>query len=114
MPIFDDGKQTEKLLIKKAQNLQNRKNRFVSFNVIVLSAFGWHLSIPVLIGIGLGRFLDKHYSMSHFSWTLNCILLGFLIGIIQATTWLRREGILSNNEQKQQKKVKLTKDKIND
>lgn len=110
MPIFNEEKKTEKLLIQKAKNLQDRKNRSISFKVVVLSVFGWHLSIPVLIGILLGRFLDKHYPISHFSWTLNFILLGFLIGIIQANMWIRREGILKNNKNKKQEKQKLTKD----
>lgn len=115
MATFDNEKKTEKLLIEKANMLKNRKNRSISLNVIVLSVFGWHLSIPVLIGILLGRFLDKRYPIEHLSWTLNCILLGFAIGIIQANLWLRREGILNNIKQKHREQQKRTqKDKTNE
>lgn len=41
----------------------------------------------------LGRWLDAHYKVASVSWTLNFLLLGFLVGVFSAWQWLKREGI---------------------
>lgn len=91
--LFDPNNKAEKTLIQKAHKLQN-ENVPLNFRIAVLSAFGWYMSIPVLCGIALGRFLDKQFPVQGLSWTLNCIFIGFAIGIGCVAYWVRKEGLL--------------------
>lgn len=91
--LFDPDNKTEKTLIQKAQKLE-RGNSGMNFRVAVLSAFGWYMSIPVLCGIAFGQFMDRHFPVQGFSWILNCIFLGFAVGIGCVAYWVRKEGLL--------------------
>lgn len=93
MEFDDENKKTAQILKQKAQALGNRKNRTFYFNAAILSVYGWQMAIPVLLGIILGRFLDKHFTSDTFSWTLNLIIIGFAIGVFNANYWVRKEGI---------------------
>ena len=84
MEFDDENKKTAQILKKKAQALGNRKNRTFYFNAAILSVYGWQMAIPVLLGIILGRFLDKHFTNDTFSWTLNLIIIGFAVGVFNA------------------------------
>ena len=106
MSEFDtENQKIAKLLQKKAHALNNRRNRIFYFNAAILSVYGWQMAIPVLLGIMLGRFLDKHLPSDTFSWTLNLIIIGFAIGIFNANYWIRKEGITQkDNTSKRRKK----------
>ncbi len=96
-------KKTENKLIEKTEQLKHRYDNPVTFNVVVLSIYGWHIVLPVLVGIFLGRFIDARWPMPPVSWTLNFILLGFGVGFYNATRWIRREGILPDKKSTKQK-----------
>lgn len=93
MEFDDENKKTAQILKQKAQALGNRKNRTFYFNAAILSVYGWQMAIPVLLGIILGRFLDRHFTSDTFSWTLNLIIIGFAVGVFNANYWVRKEGI---------------------
>lgn len=80
---------TAKQLIYKATKRQNRPYIKINYNVAVLSIYGWQVAIPVLLCLLIGHLLDKFFSAS-FSWTLNLIIIGFVIGFINATIWLKK------------------------
>lgn len=80
---------TAKQLIQKANNRQQRRYIKINYNVAVLSIFGWQVAIPVLLSLLLGDLLDKFYPAS-FSWTLNLIIVGFVVGFTNAIIWLKR------------------------
>lgn len=97
MAEFDvENKKTAQILVNKARALQNRRNRTLILNAALLSVYGWQLSIPVILGIALGHFLDKTFPSSAFSWTFNLIFIGFIIGIVNANRWLHKEGTVQN------------------
>lgn len=58
-----------------------------------LGALGWNIPIPTFLGVLLGRWLDTHYKVASVSWTLNFLLLGFMVGVFSAWQWLKHEGI---------------------
>ncbi len=91
---------TARILIKKARTLEQRKNRIFYFNAAILSVYGWQLSVPVLLGVMIGTYCDKHFPSGTISWTLNGIFLGFIIGIFNANYWLRKEGITKRKDKK--------------
>ena len=80
---------TAKQLIQKAENRQQRAYIKINYNVAVLSIYGWQVAIPVLLGLLAGHLLDKFYPAS-FSWTLNLIVVGFIVGFTNATIWLKK------------------------
>lgn len=88
-----DFKKTAGVLIQKANARKNRDKRSLYINAAILATYGWHVCIPVLLGIILGRFLDKNFPVQHVSWTLNLLILGFITGWYNATKWINKEGI---------------------
>lgn len=88
-----DLKKTAGVLIQKAAARKNRKKRSLYINAAILATYGWHVCIPVLLGIILGRFLDKEVPINHVSWTLNFLILGFITGWYNATKWINKAGI---------------------
>ena len=85
---------TADILIQKAQKRAGRNKRSLFLNASLISVYGFQMVVPVLLGIFIGRFLDKHFPTVSFSWTLNFILLGFILGFISAYKWSTREGVI--------------------
>lgn len=77
-------------LLKKADKRAERPTRTLFHNASILSIYGWQIVIPVIVGILLGKFLDEVYPHPVFSWQLNFIILGFIIGLIDANLWLKK------------------------
>ena len=77
-------------LIKKADKRADKGNKQVVYKAALLSVYGWQLAIPVLLGIILGILLDKAFPIPHFSWILNLILLGFVVGFYNASQWMKK------------------------
>ena len=92
---------TARQLTKKADKMQHKENKQVVYKAALLSVYGWQLAIPVLLGIVLGILLDRLFPVSHFSWILNLILLGFVIGFYNATQWMKKNlGLKGKNNGK--------------
>ncbi len=60
-------------------------NSFSLFGII-----GWSVSIPTLLAIMLGLWLDRHLSDAR-SWTLVMIPVGLLVGCLTAWHWISYE-----------------------
>ncbi len=52
---------------------------------------GWSVAIPTLIGIAVGIWLDRNHP-ARFSWTLTMLVVGVLVGCLNAWFWVRRES----------------------
>ena len=89
---------TARQLIKKADKQRNKENRQIVFKAALLSAYGWQLSIPVLLGITLGVLLDNTFPIEHFSWLLTFVLLGVIIGFYNATQWVRKNLVVKEGK----------------
>ena len=92
-----------RILIKKAENLSKRSDRQFVYRAAILTVYGFQVVIPVLIGIFVGLLLDKNFPLEHIAWTLNFILLGFLIGLYNANTWFYRMMELHKTRKYKQK-----------
>lgn len=90
---------TARQLIKKADNRQKRAYIKINYNVVILSIYGWQVAIPVLLGLLVGNLLDKFCPVS-FSWTLNLIIIGFVLGFTNATIWLKKSYQIARKEKK--------------
>ena len=91
-----DLKDTEKVLLQKAKILENRKNRKVFFNANLLAFYGWYMAIPVLLFTATGAGLNKIFPTVNFMFP--CILLGFVLGIINASLWLKKQLIVNKKK----------------
>jgi ATP synthase protein I len=52
---------------------------------------GWSVAIPTLIGIAIGAWIDAQYP-SQYSWTLMLLLIGVVVGCLNAWWWIQRES----------------------
>jgi ATP synthase protein I len=51
---------------------------------------GWAVTIPTLLGVLLGAFIDRHYPGVH-SWTLSLLIVGLFLGCLNAWHWVAKE-----------------------
>jgi len=58
-------------------------------SIAILGVVGWSVSVPTLIGVAMGLWIDRHWP-SQVSWTLMLLLAGLVIGCAHA--WLRVKG----------------------
>jgi ATP synthase protein I len=93
-----ERKTTDKNFIKKIISKQNRKlkakqenHQSVWFGLGMLGLVGWSIAIPTIIGIAIGIWIDKTWS-SRYSWTLMALLIGLILGCLNAWFWVKREG----------------------
>ena len=69
---------------------QRGPQRSVWFGLGMSGLIGWSVTVPTLIGVALGIWVDKHYP-SKFSWTLMLLLIGLIIGCLNAWHWVGSE-----------------------
>ncbi len=69
---------------------QRRTTRSIWFGLGMSGLVGWSVTVPTLIGAGIGIWVDKHYP-SKFSWTLMLLFVGLIIGCLNAWHWLHSE-----------------------
>ncbi len=91
-------KKTASQLVKKTEHRQSRPSRELFFNASVISIYGLQVALPVLMGILLGAFLDHVFPHELLSWQLNFIILGFIIGLIDANIWLKNSFQLTKEK----------------
>jgi ATP synthase protein I len=66
---------------------QRGADRGIWFGLGMSGLIGWSVTVPTLIGAGLGIWVDKHYP-TRFSWTLMLLLLGLIVGCLNAWHWV--------------------------
>ena len=65
-------------------------DRSVWFGLGMSGLIGWSVVIPTLVGAALGIWTDSHYPSS-YSWTLMLLLMGLIIGCLNAWRWVNSE-----------------------
>jgi ATP synthase protein I len=56
-----------------------------------LGMVGWSIVVPTLLGIAGGIALDARFPQGRISWTLSLMTAGLVIGVFNATYWVKRE-----------------------
>ena len=68
-------------------------DRGVWFGLGMFGLVGWSVAVPTLAGIGIGIFLDGRLAgPGQVSWTLTGLVVGVLVGCVNAWYWIRRES----------------------
>jgi ATP synthase protein I len=75
------------------------KDETVWFGVGMFGIVGWSVAIPTLIGIALGLWIDRTWP-SRYSWALMFLIIGVVLGCINAAYWVRkvRSKIIEDDE----------------
>ena len=78
--------------IKEARKLRVRASDRgnVWFGLGMFGLIGWSVAIPTLLGVALGVWIDRTWP-SRYSWTLMLLLLGIILGCLNAWRWISQE-----------------------
>ncbi len=90
-PSEKDGfqKQVEEKVKRKIKARQQKKS--VWFGLGLFGLVGWSVTIPTLLGIALGVWLDNHIP-NRYSWTLTMLVVGVSLGCLNAWYWIKKES----------------------
>lgn len=69
---------------------QRQSERNVWQGLGMLGMVGWSVAVPTLLGLGLGVWLDQCCTGA-YAWTLNLLLLGMVLGCLNAWRWVTKE-----------------------
>ncbi len=93
-----DQKETKEELIetietKETRKLRSRKekDKHIWFGLGMFGLVGWSVAIPTLIGVAIGIWIDETWP-SRYSWTLMFLLIGVILGCLNAWFWVKRES----------------------
>lgn len=83
---------SRKVGAKEARKLKARRDstRGVWFGLGMMGLIGWSVVVPTLVGVALGIWLDNRHPGSH-SWTLTLLVIGMVIGCLNAWHWVSKE-----------------------
>jgi len=84
----------EKVGRSEERKIRSRKSggeREVWFGLGMFGLVGWSVAIPTVIGIAVGVWLDNRYPAGTVSWTLTFLVLGIVLGCLNAWFWVSRE-----------------------
>ena len=85
---------------KAARKLRARRHvtRTVWFGLGMMGLIGWSVVVPTLLGAAFGIWLDNRHPGSH-SWTLMLLVIGLVIGCLNAWHWVAKEDKEMREEQ---------------
>jgi ATP synthase protein I len=83
------GRNGENPRVKVRRSREERKKRFW-YDFMRFNLTGWSVVIPTLAGLALGAWLDSRWQNS-FSWKLALMLVGLVLGCLNAWYWIRRK-----------------------
>lgn len=81
-------KKIEKESAKKLKSQEEGSE--IMFGLGLFGIVGWAVSIPTVLGIALGVFLDKKFTQS-FSWTITLLFVGVVLGAFNAWRWIQEK-----------------------
>jgi ATP synthase protein I len=90
----EQEKQFEQSVGRKAERklrAREERERPVWFGLGMFGLVGWAVAVPTLLGIALGLWIDERWPGT-VSWTLNLLIIGVLIGCLNAWYWVRKES----------------------
>jgi len=96
--VLDKKKPTpeEELTNKISDDVKHRlrsqkEGKEIIFGMGVIGIVGWSITVPTLLGVALGLYLDKRFQVN-FSWTLTLMFAGLIIGCYNAWRWINEKS----------------------
>ena len=68
-----------------------REKKSIWFGLGTFGMVGWSVTIPSLMGIALGVWIDTNFK-SQYSWTLMLLFVGVVLGCFNAWYWIKKES----------------------
>ncbi len=85
-------------LTRKVQRKEERKiraraeqDRSVWFGLGMFGLVGWSVTIPTLLFLGIGVWVDRKWPSQH-SWTLMLLVIGVILGCWNAWYWVKKQS----------------------
>lgn len=75
---------------RKLRARRRRGRRTLWFGLGAMGVVGWSVALPAVLGVIAGRWLDSHYP-GPLSWSLTLLVIGAMMGGLNAWRWLRRQ-----------------------
>ena len=69
---------------------RRNSDKTVWFGLGMMGLVGWSVSIPTLLGAGLGSWIDRTHPGGH-SWTLALLVAGLTVGCFNAWRWISKQ-----------------------
>ena len=88
-PVEKLGEQIGHQARRKLQ-ARDKDKRTVWFGFGMFGLVGWSVTIPAMLGAFLGHWMDRRLN-DQASWTLTFLLIGLLLGCLNAAYWIRKE-----------------------
>ena len=66
---------------------QRSSTKSIWFGLGMSGLVGWSVMVPALLGVAVGMWVDQRYPSS-YSWTLMLMLIGLIIGCLNAWHWI--------------------------
>jgi len=76
---------------EQKRRAQQEKLRTVWFGLGTFGLVGWSVTIPTLLGIAIGVWVDTTWP-SQYSWTLMLLVAGAFLGAWNAWLWIDKES----------------------
>ena len=83
---------------ERKMRARREQHRTIWFGLGTFGLVGWSVTIPALIGVALGLWIDGRWP-SRFSWTLMLLFCGVVVGCLNAWRWVCRESQDATNEE---------------
>ncbi|KGM42032.1 ATP F0F1 synthase [Aquabacterium sp. NJ1] len=81
-----------KQLSRQIRQLRTPRTRGVLGLLVTGGTAGLLLTVPLIAGAYLGRWLDEQAAGYSFRWTINLILLGLAVGIYNVYRFFKEHG----------------------
>lgn len=78
---------------KRRMKVRSQNKKGLLYGLGMFGLVGWSVAIPTLGLLALGIWIDRTYQSS-YSWTLMLLVLGIMLGCMNAWYWIQNE---SNN-----------------
>ncbi|MBW2707877.1 MAG: AtpZ/AtpI family protein [Deltaproteobacteria bacterium] len=82
---------------KRKLRAREKKTDEIWFGLGLFGVVGWAVAIPTVLGIFLGVWIDLHWP-SPYSWTLMLLIIGLILGCLNAWFWINRQRSAINRE----------------
>ncbi|HKI96422.1 MAG TPA: AtpZ/AtpI family protein [Gemmatimonadales bacterium] len=76
---------------ERKRRARRERRRTVWFGLGTFGLVGWAVSVPMVIGVLVGRWLDGRVH-GNVSWTVTGLVVGVVLGCVNAWYWVRRES----------------------
>ena len=76
---------------ERKRRARREGRRTAWFGLGMFGLVGWSVTVPALLGIAAGVWLDRYWS-GRVSWTLTLLVVGVTLGCLNAWYWMNQES----------------------